>query len=77
MTPQTLKRKQRQAMRTLDHAIDHLGPTNTCFMLITDGKVSHLPATTRNADAARAVLVAAMLQLASDITREENSDARN
>jgi len=54
----------RKGMRLLDHAIEHLGPTSPCGLLIQDGMiVGNLPATSNNADITRAVLVTAMLKL--------------
>ena len=58
--------KYRKAMRTLDHAIDSLGPTKPCFLLVTDGRMHNVQSTHDNADAARAVLVSAMLELVKE-----------
>jgi len=57
-----------KAMRTLDHAIDSLGPTKACGLLIIDGRTSLLPATESIADESRAILVRAMLELAKEKT---------
>lgn len=53
----------RKAMRILDHAINHLGPTKPCGLLICDGIMSHIPGGNSSTDAARAILVNAMLRL--------------
>jgi hypothetical protein len=56
----------RKAMRILDHAIDHLGPTRPCFLLIENGKMFNLAHDNRNVHNARTVLVDAMLKLARE-----------
>jgi len=53
----------KKAMRVLDHAIEHLGPTNPCFLMIQDGQMHNVPSSDSNADSARAVLAQAMCTL--------------
>lgn len=68
MSTESQRRKNRKAMRTLDHAIDHLGPTKHCGLLVTDSKIAgFLPNTSSNADAARAVLCKAMLKVVKEL----------
>lgn len=52
-----------KAMRILDHAIEHLGETQSCALMIVDGIVSNFPATESVADGARAILANAMCVL--------------
>ena len=66
MSIQVTQRQSKRAMHVLDHAIDHLGETRPCYLLIVDGHMANLPSTESNADAARAVLIAAMLRLVKE-----------
>jgi hypothetical protein len=63
----TENRKIRNGIRKLDHAIDHLGPTRPCMLLVHEGGMHNIPGTSSNADAARAVLVGSMLGLVREL----------
>ena len=52
----------RRAMRVLDHAIEHLGPSRACSLLIQDGRIiGYLPHNQK--EETRAILADAMVRL--------------
>jgi hypothetical protein len=59
---------QRKALRILDHAIEHLGPTKACGLMILDGKIAGmLPADDNQANEVRGILARAMCEIVREV----------
>ena len=63
--------KFNKAMKILDHAIDSLGPTKPCGLLIVDGNMCSVPNSDTVADQARGILANAMIQLVQEQLRTQ------
>jgi hypothetical protein len=59
-----------KAMRVLDHAIDSLGDTEPCGLLIMDGKMHTMPGDDSPKQEARAILAQAMCVLVREYHAE-------